>query len=111
MGYLLALISSLMGSAGQLCLKIGVNHYLKGQPWLGVGKISLGVLFYALGFGLWLIVLSKLPLSNAYPVLALNFVFVLIGSTFILGEPLTTAKVIGVSLIVIGVWIASTALG
>ncbi|WP_027717206.1 EamA family transporter [Desulfovirgula thermocuniculi] len=111
MGYILAVISSLLGSTGQICLKIGVGHYTSGQVWPGIGKILLGVLFYALGFGLWLIVLSKLPLSNAYPVLALNLVFVLLGSAVVLGEPLTPAKVTGISLIVVGVWIASAALG
>ncbi|MGO4395001.1 EamA family transporter [Variovorax sp. M-6] len=50
----------------------------------------------------WIGAMSKFELSHAYPFMSLNFVVVLALSTWLLNEPLTGPKLIGVALIVIG---------
>ena len=63
----------------------------------------------AIGFAslLYLSMLAKYNLNRVYPFMALNFIIVVLGSSFFLGEPLSFAKVAGVILIVAGVSLAS----
>lgn len=72
------------------------------QPWV--------IAAVAAGFGAalcWMLALNRLPLSHAYPFLALSFVLVLWLSAVFLGEPLTWPKVGGVALICAGVLLGS----
>lgn len=55
----------------------------------------------------WMAVMTKFELSYAYPFMSLNFVAVLLLSQWLLHEPLTPSKIIGVSLIVIGTIVAA----
>ena len=69
------------------------------------------VLSCALAIGLasllYLSILAKYNLNRVYPFMALNFVLVVLGSSFFLGEPLSFVKVAGVLLIVAGVSLAA----
>ena len=56
---------------------------------------------------LYLSILAKYNLNRVYPFMALNFIIVVLGSSFLLGEPLSLPKVAGVLLIVAGVSLAS----
>src|SRR4051812_13077507 len=51
----------------------------------------------------WMVALSGIELSKAYPYMSLNFVLVLMLSAPLFAEPITARKVAGVALIVIGV--------
>lgn len=53
----------------------------------------------------WMAVLSRFPLSYAFPFMALNFVLVLFASALFFNEPLTLAKIAGNMLIVAGVFV------
>ena len=55
----------------------------------------------------WMATLTKLPLSHAYPFMALSFAIVLCGSANFFQEPLTWPKVVGVVLIVAGIAVGS----
>ena len=55
----------------------------------------------------WMLALNRLPLSHAYPFMALSFVLVLLLSALLFGEPLTTLKVVGALLICVGVGLGS----
>lgn len=55
----------------------------------------------------WMATLTKLPLSHAYPFVALTFAVVLFGSVFFFHEALTWPKVIGVALIISGIAVGS----
>ena len=50
----------------------------------------------------WMAAMTKFELSHAYPFMSLNFVVVLLLSGWLLSEPVTIQKVLGVSLIIIG---------
>lgn len=111
MGYLLALIAVFLGTAGQVYIKSGVN--LTGGLQSGLLKVLthphvlLGFLLYGISSLFWLGVLSRLPLSSAYPLLALNFVLILAFAVLFLGETVTVAKVTGVLLIFTGMALAA----
>jgi len=55
----------------------------------------------------WMAAMTKFDLSHAYPFMALNFVIVLLLSSWLLSEPITTQKILGVSLIVLGTLVAA----
>ena len=97
---------------GQLCFKLGSNRLedetceglrrhlrqVLTSPWMG-----LGVLVYGLEVGLWLAILERAPLSLAFPIASLNFCGVVVASKFLLGEPVSRRRWMGVVLITIGV--------
>jgi len=55
----------------------------------------------------WMAAMTKFELSHAYPFMALNFVIVLVLSSWLLSEPLTVQRVAGVGLIVLGTVVAA----
>ena len=55
----------------------------------------------------WMAAMTKFELSHAYPFMALNFVFVLILSSLLFSEAVTLLKVLGISLVVLGIFIGS----
>lgn len=55
----------------------------------------------------WMLAMSKLPLSHAYPFVSLSFVLVLFLSYATFSEPLSVPKLLGVALIVLGVVVSS----
>ncbi|MDR7519781.1 MAG: 4-amino-4-deoxy-L-arabinose transferase [Armatimonadota bacterium] len=62
-----------------------------------------GLACYILSLGVWLVVLSRLPVSVAYPLQSLGYVMVVLSATVLLNEPLTANKLLAVALIVLGV--------
>jgi drug/metabolite transporter (DMT)-like permease len=66
--------------------------------------VFLGFILYGLGAIVWLGVLFKLDVSKAYPLVGLGFVFTaVIGA--LLGEQVTSTRVLGIVFICLGVFI------
>ena len=117
MGNALALIlaSVTMGVSGQLCLKAGMEKVgalsasnigaaiQTGFQVITTPLVFLGLAFYALGAVFWLLVLSKLDLSLAYPMLALTYIFIPIAAMFFLGEQVPALRWVGIGVIFVGV--------
>jgi drug/metabolite transporter (DMT)-like permease len=55
----------------------------------------------------WMAAMSRLDLSHAYPFTSHTFVFVLVLSGWLLSEPITVNKVVGIALIVAGTVVAA----
>ena len=64
--------------------------------------VVLGLSSYCLSSVIWLIILTRLPLSIAYPFGAISYVFVVIGSA-LSGEYINPIRYLGVILIVFGI--------
>lgn len=58
----------------------------------------------------WMAAMTKFNISYAYPFMSLSFVLVFILSIFLFSEPISTQKVIGLSLIVLGILVTSRSL-
>src|SRR5699024_1613492 len=58
----------------------------------------------------WMAAMTKFNISFAYPFMSLSFVLVFLFSVFMFGEPMTSQKVIGLSLIVFGIIVTSQSL-
>jgi drug/metabolite transporter (DMT)-like permease len=69
--------------------------------------IVLGLGVYVCGTFFWLLAISRVDLSYAYPIASLNYVLVLIASWWLLGEQLTPTRGVGVLAICAGVWAIS----
>ena len=55
----------------------------------------------------WMAAMTKFDISHAYPFMSLSFILVLILSGLIFNEPITLFKIIGLTLIIIGIAIGS----
>jgi multidrug transporter EmrE-like cation transporter len=65
---------------------------------------AAGAGLYAASFIIWLIIVSRLPLTIAYPVaIGLSLVAITFGAIVWLGEPLTAMRLGGATLIAIGI--------
>ncbi|WP_313110457.1 4-amino-4-deoxy-L-arabinose-phosphoundecaprenol flippase subunit ArnE [Atlantibacter sp.] len=103
MTILLILLVSLLSCAGQLCQKQAAQCRLGDNTgamlrWLVTGMALLGIAMLV-----WLAVLRRVPVSLAYPMLSLNFVFVALAARIIWREPLTLRQFIGTLIIMVGV--------
>ena len=72
------------------------------DPWVMVGLVSAFLASLA-----WIAAMTKFELSHAYPFMSLNFIVVLLLSGWLLHEPLTPLKILGVALIAIGPLVAA----
>jgi uncharacterized membrane protein len=113
--FLLALLSVLGISLGQLMLKIGVSTAnsttaSSGHALLTYANIYLlfGLILLALSTCLWMYVLKFFPLSAIYPLMALAFVLVPVFSRFFLKEHVSVSQWLGIALIVCGVWVTQS---
>jgi multidrug transporter EmrE-like cation transporter len=111
----LILISVLLTALGQLFFKKGMMEIAARLPqaslWkmIGCGLLNLHVLLGFLAFGsgalLWLAVLAREELSYAYPLSSLGYLAVLFGSYFFFLEKISLSRIIGVLVIMAGVFL------
>lgn len=104
--------SILLATTGQVLLKAGMERV--GE--LGVSQIGtliaqffttwqlvVGIGAFGLSSIFWLIALSRVPLSTAYPIVSLSYVLILSFSWFVLGERPSPIVWLGAALIMAGV--------
>lgn len=112
--YLLILVSTLAAVVSQFLFKKGIAtvgglNFSLANFWLVIKSIFkspyilIGLVFYGLGFLLWLFVLSKLKLSIVYPFTALNIVLITLISHFFLKESISILQIVSVVLICTGI--------
>lgn len=123
----LLVISIGLAVAGQLVMKAGMNSVVdKGgdlemsdfsHPVSLVVRIAkdgplaiVGIVLYAISALFWLIVLSRVNLSVAYPMVAVGYVFVVFWSWLVFKEDVRWFSWVGLALIVAGVIITSQGL-
>ena len=115
--YLLLLIVLFTGILGQILLKIEANQLVPLLPkidslgnfllvvfsFLKNFKILLVLFLYGLGFLTWIFILTKFELSYVFPMLVIIYPLVLFFSWIFLKEDITTLRVLGTLIIVIGI--------
>jgi len=105
-GISLILVVSLLTCVGQLCQKKAALVWQNAQPdrlsstliWFALACFCLG-----LSMLLWLLVLQRLPLSQAYPMLSLNYVWIALAARFIFNEQISAKSWLGIAIITSGV--------
>ena len=116
-GWVLLLASAGMTIAANLLLRSGLDRAggfaksvaeipnallrLINQP-----LFDLGFILYGLAALVWFQVIATEPLSMAYPLLvSVTFLFVTLGAVIIFHEPFTLRKVVGLVIILFGIYI------
>jgi len=111
----IALVSIVLLVSGQTLLKMGLNEIggvslFDGNPLgslLGLFQtpwIILGFVCYGIAAILWLDVLSKLDFSMAFPMVSLTYVFAILIGRFIFQETVGLDRIVGVLLILTGLF-------
>lgn len=115
--YLLILLTVCISVVAQTFLKTGMKdigkidglelELLLGLIWkMGTNVfVILGLSMYVVGTFFWLVLLSRLDLSFLYPFGALQYLFIYIISYFFLGEHITLGRIVGVSVVLLGILI------
>ena len=95
---------------GQLCLKGAMNRIgrigrnARSARWrAGLPLLGLGMIVYGLSTVLWLLALSRVELSFAFPFLGLSYVAIAVLARFVFGERLPRHRIVGSLLILLGV--------
>ncbi len=108
--YLLLLLAMAISLGGELLFKHGIMQTELKLNLMSIVKtifspfIFFGFALFGSGAILWLFVLQRFPLSVAYPTLALNYVWILVISYYLFGEQITVNKIVGICLIIAGVY-------
>jgi drug/metabolite transporter (DMT)-like permease len=104
----------MLGAVGQVALKSGINQLgVKPPPLIVIRSIfsqwqvTLGFACYGLSSLLYMVALSRLELSYAYPMVALSYVVVTFLSWKLLHEPVPTVRIAGLAAICVGVIIVA----
>ncbi len=111
LGILLNAIAQLLLKAGSQRLSDSVfslsNIFPLGLQLAGNPFIILGVLCYVISLLVWIGVLSRVDVSVAYPMVSLGYILNAIGAYYIFGESLSLVRIVGLFVILIGVYLVA----
>ena len=118
LSFLLVLAGVLLNAAAQLLLKAGTNavgHFeFSAQNIVPVGmKLAFephilgGLGCYVVSVVVWIMALSRVEVSIAYPMLSIGYVVNALAAWYLFGESLTAQKLVGITFIVAGVFLVA----
>ena len=108
----------LLNAAAQLLLKAGTNVLgvitLSRDAWADTlmrmatqGYFMLGAACYVVSLFVWILGLSRVPVSIAYPLLSVGYIVNAIAAQYLFGETVTATRWLGIGCIVVGVALVS----
>lgn len=114
----LILLGVLLNASAQLLLKAGmsqIGHFdfsfanivPIGFKVAGNMPIMTGLSFYVASVVVWLLVLSRVQVSFAYPMLSIGYVVNALAANYFFGEPLTSVRMLGIFVIIGGVYLVA----
>jgi multidrug transporter EmrE-like cation transporter len=114
----LILLGVLLNAAAQLLLKAGmsqighfefslVNALPIGMQVLGNPAILTGLFIYSVSVVVWLLVLSRVQVSYAYPMLSIGYIVNALAAYYFFAEPLTSMRMLGIFIIIAGVYLVA----
>jgi multidrug transporter EmrE-like cation transporter len=103
-----------LNAVAQLLLKAGTNAvgaiHLTAQNWFATGiklasqvPIIAGLSCYVLSVVVWIIGLSRVDVTIAYPLLSLGYIINAIGAWYFLGEAVSLQRLLAIGVIIAGV--------
>jgi multidrug transporter EmrE-like cation transporter len=117
-GFSFLMAGVLLNAVAQLLLKAGTNVLgvitLTRENWTSeFGRMAVephfiaGTACYAVSLVVWILGLSRVPVSIAYPMLSIGYVLNAIAAYYLFGEALTISRWTGIAFIVLGVWLVA----
>jgi multidrug transporter EmrE-like cation transporter len=116
--FMLVLAGVLLNAAAQLLLKAGTNAigafaFTAGNlvP-VGIKVASnpfivSGLGCYAVSVVVWIMALSRVEVSLAYPMLSIGYVVNAVAAWYLFGEALSAQRMIGIGTIIVGVFLVA----
>lgn len=103
-----------LNAAAQLLLKAGTNAvgeiHLNAGNWFSTGlqlatqlPILGGLACYGISLVVWIVGLSRVDVSLAYPLLSLGYVMGTLGAWYFLGEAVSAQRMLAIGVIIVGV--------
>lgn len=114
----LILLGVLLNAGAQIMLKSGmsqIGHFdfsmanliPIGYKVIGNPPIITGLSMYVMSVAVWLLVLSRVQVSFAYPMLSIGYIVNAIAAYYLFGEPLTSMRIFGMFVIIAGVYLVA----
>lgn len=114
----LLLTGVLLNAGAQLLLKAGTNSVgvfeFSRDNIIPVGwklatepHIVGGLCCYVISVVVWIMALSRVEVSIAYPLLSIGYVVNAIAAYYLFGEAVTPMRLTGIAIIIVGVWIVA----
>lgn len=114
----LILFGVLLNTAAQLLLKagmaqIGYFEFSAANALPIVHKVIVnfpiigGLTLYIVSVAVWLLVLSRVQVSFAYPMISIGYIVNAIAAYYLFGEPLTSMRLLGIFVIISGVYLVA----
>ena len=114
----LVLLGVMLNAGGQLALKQGARilgpiALAPGEIWAaGLSAalnpyIWLGLFCYVISVGVWIVALSRVDVSIAYPMLSIGYIVAAVAAATWFGEDLNPTRIAGIAVIILGVVLIS----
>jgi multidrug transporter EmrE-like cation transporter len=114
----LVMAGVLLNAAAQLLLKAGTNRVGEfafaldnvvpvGMRLAANPFILGGLACYVVSVVVWIMALSRVPVSVAYPMLSVGYIVNAVAAWLLFGESLTAQKLAGIAFIVVGVFLVA----
>jgi len=118
LSFLLVFTGVMLNAAAQLLLKAGVKDIgiIKLDPanLFGAGlKLALephilgGLACYVISVVVWILALSRVQVSIAYPMLSMGYVVTAFAAWWLMGEPVNAMRMSGIAVIIVGVYLVA----
>ena len=115
LSFSLVMLGVLLNAAAQLLLKAGTNSVgpfaFSAGNILPVGwrlatepHILGGLACYVISVVVWIMALSRVEVSIAYPMLSVGYVVNALAAWYLFGEAVTPARLVGIGFIILGVF-------
>ena len=118
LSFALVLLGVLLNAAAQLLLKAGTNAI--GQFQFSAANLAPigwkvatqphilgGLTCYAVSVIVWIMALSRVEVSVAYPMLSIGYVVNAVAAYFLFGEALGAQRLVGIGVIIVGVYLVA----
>ncbi|MGZ5033586.1 MAG: SMR family transporter [Usitatibacter sp.] len=114
----LLMLGVLLNAAAQLLLKAGTNRVGEfAFTWDNIvpigAKLALnppilaGLGCYVVSVVVWILALSRVPVSVAYPMLSVGYIVNAVAAWLLFGESLAVQKLVGIGFIIVGVFLVA----
>ena len=97
----------LLNAGAQLLLKAGTNARPLGFELAIEPHILGGLACYVVSVVLWVVALSKVPVSIAYPMLSIGYIVNAVAAHYLFGETLSPMRIAGIGVIILGVFLVA----
>jgi len=114
----LILTGVLLNAVAQLLLKAGSRaiagiEVSLGNAWALFERVAVnppiigGLVCYGISVVVWILALSRVDVSVAYPMLSVGYVVNALAAWMLFGESLSVGRLAGIGIIIVGVWLVA----